>query len=208
MLLPLRAPTRSICPKLRRHQCQHAPHSLQSHCPGRSLAHHERRGVWHSGAIQHWSVRYSLGQAGGIHTRVQLILVGPLEDPYPRHPIAPPEGEGVWGLDVQGRRHPLNKAIVVAPNRADFPVDAHKGSLLAITPEEQAHAILLKVADDVRQGPRTTNSGGWCSLARQSASMWSCRRIGRSGRPTMPVNSSCNTIGLWREQRSNNATRG
>ena len=58
---------------------------------------------------------------------------------------------------------PLKKAIGVAVNSADFPVGAHKGSLLMITPEEQAHAILLKVADDARQGPRTTNNGGWCS---------------------------------------------
>jgi hypothetical protein len=57
----------------------------------------------------------------------------------------------------------LKKAIGVAVNSADFPVDAHKGSSLMITPEEQAHAILLKVADDARHGPRTTNSGGWCS---------------------------------------------
>ena len=42
----------------------------------------------------------------------------------------------------------------MAVNSADFPVDAHKGSLLMITPEEQAHAILLKVADDVRQGAK------------------------------------------------------
>ena len=67
------------------------------------------------------------------------------------------------GLDVQGRHHPLKKAIGVAVNSADFPVDAHTGSLLMVMPEEQAHAILLKVADDECQGPPTTNSGGWCS---------------------------------------------
>ena len=44
---------------------------------------------------------------------------------------------------------PLEKAIGVAVNSADFAVDAHRGSLLMITPEEQAHAILLKVAEDV-----------------------------------------------------------
>ena len=49
---------------------------------------------------------------------------------------------------------PLKKAIGVAVNSVDFPVDAHKGGLLMITPEEQAHAILLKVADDVRQGAK------------------------------------------------------
>ena len=58
---------------------------------------------------------------------------------------------------------PLEKPLGVAVNSADFPVDAHKGSLFMITPEEQAHVILLKVADDVRQGPRTTHSGIWCS---------------------------------------------
>ena len=57
-------------------------------------------------------------------------------------------------MDAQGRHHPLKKAIGVAVNSADFPVDAHKGSLLMITPEEQAHAIFLNVADDVRQGPK------------------------------------------------------
>ena len=59
---------------------------------------------------------------------------------------------------------PLKKAIGVAVNSADFPVDAHKGSLLVITPEDQAHAIFLKVADDVRQGAKNhTHSGCWCS---------------------------------------------
>ena len=106
--------------------------------------------MWHPGAIQQWSARYSLGQAGDIHIRVQLLLVGPLEAPYPGHPMAPPEGEGVGGLDVQGRHHPLKKATGVAVNSADFPVDAHKGSLLMITPEEQAHGIRSKVSDDVR----------------------------------------------------------
>ena len=40
----------------------------------------------------------------------------------------------------------------MAVNSPDFPVEAHKGGLLMISPEEQAHAILLKVADDVRLG--------------------------------------------------------
>jgi hypothetical protein len=52
---------------------------------------------------------------------------------------------------------PLKKAIGVAVNSADFPVDAHKGSLLMITPGEQAHAILLKVAYDVCQGAKNHN---------------------------------------------------
>ena len=42
----------------------------------------------------------------------------------------------------------------MAVNSPDFPVEAHKGSLLMISPEEQAHAILLKVAEDVRQGAK------------------------------------------------------
>ena len=33
------------------------------------------------GAIQQWSVQYSLGPAGGIRARVQFLLVGPLEEP-------------------------------------------------------------------------------------------------------------------------------
>jgi hypothetical protein len=49
---------------------------------------------------------------------------------------------------------PLKKSMGVAVSSADFAVDANKGSLLMITPEEQAHAILLKVADDVRQGAK------------------------------------------------------
>ena len=36
------------------------------------------------------------------------------------------------------------------------PVDAHKSSLLMITPEEQAHAILLTVAS-----PRATSHKQW-----------------------------------------------
>ena len=46
---------------------------------------------------------------------------------------------------------PLTKAIGVFVSSADFRVLEHKGSLLMITPEERAHAILLKVADDVRK---------------------------------------------------------
>ena len=48
----------------------------------------------------------------------------------------------------------LKKPIGVAVSSADFPVQEHKGSLLMITPEEKAHAILLKVADDVRCGAK------------------------------------------------------
>ena len=46
---------------------------------------------------------------------------------------------------------PLPKAIGVFVSSADFRVLEHKGSLLMITPEERAHAILLKVADGVRK---------------------------------------------------------
>ena len=42
----------------------------------------------------------------------------------------------------------------MAVNSADFPVGAHKGNLLMVTPEEQAHAILSKVAYDFRQGAK------------------------------------------------------
>ena len=50
--------------------------------------------------------------------------------------------------------NPLNKAIGVAVNIADFPVDTHKGSLIMIMAGEQAHVTLLKVADYVRQGAK------------------------------------------------------
>ena len=43
----------------------------------------------------------------------------------------------------------------MAVNSANlFPVGAHKGSLFMITPEEQAHAILLKVAYHVLPGSK------------------------------------------------------
>ena len=45
---------------------------------------------------------------------------------------------------------PIKKALGVVVSNADFPVLAHKGSLLMITPEERAHAILMKVASDIR----------------------------------------------------------
>ena len=72
---------------------------------------------------------------------------------FPRYEV---QGEND-GADVRTRRTfieppvgalpgALKKAIGVAVNSADFPVDADKGNLLMITPEEQAHAILLKVA--------------------------------------------------------------
>ena len=77
-----------------------------------------------------------------------------LRSPTSGTPLLHQRVKGVWGLDVHGRHHPLEKPIGVAVNSADFPVDAHKGSLFVITPEEQAHVILLKVADDVRQGAK------------------------------------------------------
>ena len=46
------------------------------------------------------------------------------------------------------------KHIGVAVSNADYPVEAHKGNLLMITPKENAHAILPKVADDVRRGAK------------------------------------------------------
>ena len=59
------------------------------------------------------------------------------------------------GIGCSRKASSLSKqAIGVAVNSADFPVGARKGSLLMNTPEEQAHAILLKVADDVRQGAK------------------------------------------------------
>ena len=68
----------------------------------------------------------------------------------------------------------LKQAIRVAVNNADLPVDAHKGRLLMITPEEQAHALLLKVAYDVFQGgqePHTMDVG-----ALECASLRRCDR--------------------------------
>ena len=138
-------------------------------------------------------------QAGDIHIRVQLLLVGPLEEPaLPRHPVVPPEGEGIWGLVVQGRHHPLKKAIGVAVNSADFPVDAHKGSWFMITPEGQAHAILLKVADHVRQGAKHHKQWRLVLLSARVYIDVITKGSRRSGRPSMPGNSSCNTIGLAR----------
>ena len=55
---------------------------------------------------------------------------------------------------------PHKEAIGVVVNGADFPVLKHKGSLLMITPEERAHAVLLKVADDVRNNG-ATRSQDW-----------------------------------------------
>ena len=49
---------------------------------------------------------------------------------------------------------PIKELICVAVSSADFPVHEHKGSLLMITPEEKAHAILMKVAEDVRAGAK------------------------------------------------------
>ena len=46
---------------------------------------------------------------------------------------------------------PLRKPIGVAVNSPELAVHRHKGGLLMITPEEMAHAVLLKVADAVRQ---------------------------------------------------------
>ena len=99
---------------------------------------------------------------GGIHIRVQFLLVGPLEEPYTGIPLPRQRVTELGDWMCREGINPLKKAIGVAVNSADFPVDAHKGSLLVIMPEEQAHAILLKVAVGVRQGPRTTHSGGLC----------------------------------------------
>jgi hypothetical protein len=49
---------------------------------------------------------------------------------------------------------PLKKPIGVAVSSADFPVHNHKGGLLMITPEEMAHAVLVKVANAVREGSK------------------------------------------------------
>jgi hypothetical protein len=49
---------------------------------------------------------------------------------------------------------PLKKPIGVAVSSADFPVHNHKGGLLMITPEEMAHAVLVKVANAIRAGAR------------------------------------------------------
>ncbi|MFM7983409.1 MAG: hypothetical protein ACKPKO_29205, partial [Candidatus Fonsibacter sp.] len=50
----------------------------------------------------------------------------------------------------------------MAVNSADFSVDTHNGSLMIIIPSEQAHAILLQVADDVRRGAK--NHTQWMFL--------------------------------------------
>ncbi|MFM7982084.1 MAG: hypothetical protein ACKPKO_22475, partial [Candidatus Fonsibacter sp.] len=52
---------------------------------------------------------------------------------------------------------PLKKAIGVAVNSADFPLDTHDGSWTMTSPEYKDHAILLKVADDACQGAKQHN---------------------------------------------------
>ena len=95
----------------------------------------------------------------------------------------------------------------MAVNSADFPVDAHKGSLLIITPEEQAHAILLKVAYDVRQGAKNHKPWRLVLLSvpvyidvipKEERVQWAAQ---------CQATHICKTIGLWRRQRNNNATR-
>ena len=112
--------------------------------------------MWHPGASQQWSVRYSLGQAGGIHIRVHFLL-DLLRTPTPGIPLSRQRVKELGDWMFKEGIIPLKKAIGVAVNSADFPVDAHKGSLLMITPGEQAHAILLKVAYDVCQGAKNHN---------------------------------------------------
>ena len=95
--------------------------------------------------------------------------------------------------------HPLKKAIGVAVNSADFPVGAHKGNLLMIMPEEQAHAILLTVADDVCHGAK--NHKQW-RLVLLSVPVY----IDVITKEEQVQWAACNASGLWRAQRSNNAT--
>ena len=49
---------------------------------------------------------------------------------------------------------PIKDVLGVAVSSADLPVESHRGSLLMITPEEKAYAILMKVAEDVRAGAK------------------------------------------------------
>jgi len=72
-------------------------------------------------------------------------------------PGIPLSRERVWELAnfmFQDGPTALKKPIGVTVSSADFLVEAQRGSLLMITPEEKAHAILLKVAEDTRQGAK------------------------------------------------------
>ena len=98
----------------------------------------------------------------------------------------------------------------MAVNSADFPVDARKDRLLMTTPEEQAHSILLKVADsdDVCQGAK--NHKQWRLvlwsvpvyidvIPKEEHAQWEAHTARQ-----LSLQDHGNT---WCEQRSNNATR-
>ena len=119
--------------------------------------------MWHPGPFNSGQCVTALAKRGTYISGFNFFWLDLLRSPTPGIPLSRQRVKELGDWMFKEGIIPLKKAIGVAVNSADFPVDAHKGSLLMITPEEQAHAILLKVADDVRQGPRTTNSGGWCS---------------------------------------------
>ena len=127
LLFPSRVQTRSACRKFKKtSSCATKPSSTlprRSPCPSRRTRSVASR--IHSpvvSALQPWP-------RGG-HTYPGSISFGwASSGALPRHHIVPPEGEGVGELNVQGRHHPLKKAIGVAVNSADFRVDVHKGIL-------------------------------------------------------------------------------
>jgi len=77
-----------------------------------------------------------------------------LRSPTPGIPLSRERVRELANYMFQDGPVALKKPIGVVVTSADFPVEAHKGSLLMITPEEKAHAILLKVAEDVRHGAK------------------------------------------------------
>ena len=87
-------------------------------------------------------------------------------------------------------------------------MNAHKGNLLMIAPEEQAHAILLQVGDDVRQGAKNHKQYRVVLLsvpvyidviAKEKQAQWAAHDAKQL--------ILQKTIGLWRGQRINHATR-
>ena len=77
-----------------------------------------------------------------------------LRSPTPGIPLSRERVRELANFMFQDGPTALKKPIGVAVSSADFPVEANRGSLLMITPEEKAHAILLKVAEDIRQGAK------------------------------------------------------
>ena len=96
----------------------------------------------------------ALAKRGAYMSGFNFFWLDLLRSPTPGIPLSRQRVKGLGGWMCMKSISPLNKPIGVAVNSPDFPVDAHKGSLLMTTPEELDHAILLKVAADVRHGAK------------------------------------------------------